>query len=124
MLHLTRIRACHRPTHNHQEQLYTRTHSHNNHRRPITRPDILLQPRGGVRNTALVFGVVSEEGDLAEGFDVVLFTGGEEDDPEDREDGNEDGGDPPEDREVLGEGVFLDEDCEHAWYSQKDVHAC
>lgn len=124
MLNLARVRARDRPTNNHQKQLYTRTDAYNNHDRPITGSDLLSQTRSRVRDTARVLGVVLDNGNLAEGLDVVLFTGGEENDSYDREDGDQDGGDPPEDGEVLGDGVFLDEDCEHAGHPQEDVDAC
>lgn len=122
VLDLARVPARDPPTDRHDQDLGAERGARNDHDTAVAVADVLGQC-GRVVLAARILGVVGQELGAAQELDLVALAGGEEDDGGNGEAGDDDGDGPPEDGEVLGEAVALEEDGEEAGEAEEEVDA-
>lgn len=99
----------------HDDGLHSQNNSSNNKSVSVAAVDIVLE------GCAVVERAVVDDGCAADIKSILLLGGGEDDDGDDVEDGDNDSCDPPENGEVLGQGVNLAQHTCHATNTQETV---
>lgn len=115
VLDLLSVAASNPATERHDNGLHSQDNTSNDEGEFVAGVDIVLEGRG------IVNRAVADDRGAAEIASILLLGGGENDDGDDAEDGDKDSCGPPEDGEVLGQGVDLAQHTQHAAETQETV---
>lgn len=115
VLDLASVAASNPAAKGHDDGLHSQDNTSNDEGESVAGVDIVLEGRGVVER------VVVDDGGAANIAGILLLGGGKNDDGDDVEDGDDDGCGPPEDGEVLGQGVDLAQHTQHATEAHETV---